>query len=139
MSLKKRSNIVDNTKTGNANRRLALLRSRRLQKAGLSEAERSAIHQNMFVSAANAAVEYNLVFDAASRLSPDTQENFLRSGGSKIFSQLLRMLWRVNDKELLRETLKRCNKQWKELFDHARKIDAELDALVNRITQQLKM
>jgi hypothetical protein len=131
--------IVDNTKTGNANRRLALLRSRRLQKAGLSEAERSAIYQNMFVSAANAAVEYNLVFDAASRLSPDAQENFLRSGGSKIFSQLLRMLWRVNDKELLRETLKRCNKQWKELFDHARKIDAELDALVNRIAQQLKM
>lgn len=129
--------IVDNTRTGNANRRLALLRSRRLQESGLSEAERSAIHQNMFVSAANAAVEYNLVFDAASRLSPDAQENFLRSGGSKIFAQLLRMLWRVNDKELLRETLKRCNNQWKELFDYARKTDAGLDALVNRITPQL--
>ena len=129
--------IVDNIKTGNANRRLALIRSRRLQETGLSEAERSAIYQNMFVSAANAAVEYNLVFDAASRLSPHGQENFLRSGGSKNLSQLLRMLWRVNDKELLRETLKRCNKQWKELFDYARKTDPELDALVNRISGQL--
>ena len=129
--------IVDNSRMANANRRLALLRSRRLQENGLSESERTAIHQNMFVSAANAAVEYNLVFDAASRLSLQGQENFLRSGGSKSFAQLLRMLWRVNDKELLRETFKRCNNQWKELFDYARKTDAELDALVQRLTPQL--
>lgn len=132
-----RNIITDNVKLGNANRQLALRRFRLLQRADLQPQEQALTYQNMIASAANAAVEYNLVFDAASRLSPGKREQFLHAGGSKIFSQLLRMLWRVGNPVLLRDTLTRCNRQWTELFTDACNIDPELKALVQRISTQL--
>ncbi|MBE6364082.1 MAG: serine/threonine protein kinase [Lentisphaerae bacterium] len=132
-----RSIIVDHIKQGNAHRRLAMMRFTRLQEKGLSIQERSAIQQNMFASAASAAVEYNQIFDAASRLSEEKREHFLYSGGTKIFAQLLRMHWRLGNVSLLRDTLSRCKLQWKELFTEACRIDLELQALVRRISRQL--
>ena len=129
--------IADHTRQGNDHRRLAMVRFKKLQEKGLSIQERTAIQQNMFASAANAAVEYNQIFDAASRLSEKKREHFLHSGGTKIFSQLLRMHWRLGNVSLLRDTLDRCSRQWKELFVEACRIDLELQALVRRISRQL--
>lgn len=132
-----RSIIVDHMKLGNENRRMAMMRFNRLKEKDLSAEERAAIQQNMFASAANAVVEYNQIFDAASRLSAKKREHFLHSGGTKIFSQLLRMHWRMGNISLLRDTLDRCRRQWKDLFTEACRIDLELQALVRRISRLL--
>ena len=132
-----RTIIADHMKQGNNHRRMAMLRFQKLQEENLSIQERSAIQQNMFASAANAAVEYNQIFDTASRLSEKERGRFLHAGGTKIFSQLLRMHWRFGNISLLRDTLNRCKQQWKDLFTEACLIDLELQALVRRISRRL--
>lgn len=130
--------IADNTRRGNSNRQMVLIRYRRLQRDKLSVPEREALQRNMLTSAVNASVEYNLVFDAASRLRIKEQEHFLRSGGSKLFSQMLRMHGMIGNRSLLRNTLSRCRGQWKELFDQACRLDPDLKALTKRLTLQMK-
>ena len=130
--------IADNSKIANSNRRLAIRRMNMLDNPKLSDESRAAIQRNLMVAVVNATVEYNMVFDAASRLKKHNQEQFLRSGGTAMFSRVLRMNWRMNNRGMIKEFFVRCRGQWSQLFTMACRFDPELKELVDHINEQMK-
>jgi hypothetical protein len=131
--------IATSAREANVNRRLVLRRMNTLKNSKLSAQAAARLQQNIQSTAANATVEYNVVFDAASRLNPQNQEQFLRSGGADMFSRALRMNWNLNNRAIIRTFFTRCRLQWNELFTMARRINPELDELVIRINEQMKI
>ena len=127
--------IDDNRNQANSNRKLALRRFNMLRQA-ISAQERETLQQNMLNSAINAAIEYNLVLDAAARLNPQKREEFLRSGGAGAFRRLLTMHRTLGNQAMIRQTLHRCSTEWRKLFDSARQIDTELDELVRHLQEK---
>ena len=130
--------IRNSTREANLNRRLVLRRVNILKNSKLSTEAAAAIRQNIQVAAANATVEYNVIFDAASRLSPKNMEQFLYSGGADMFLRALRMNWQLNNRAIIRTFFIRCQSQWHDLFKMARRISPELNELVIRINEQMK-
>ena len=131
--------IATSSREANANRRLVLRRINVLKNSKLSPEVAATLQQNIQSAAANAMVEYNVVFDAASRLTPQNQEQFLRSGGAEMFFRALRMNWQLKNRAIIRTFFTRCRSQWHELFTTARRINPELDELVTRINEQMKI
>ena len=125
--------IQDNHNQGNRNRILALRRFERYRKEQLSPEEKEQLRNYMYVAAVNASIEYNLIFDAASKLRYRNRHRFLQNGGTRCFSEILRMHWKLGNRDMLKEFLNRCRSQWRELFNHACKIDSDLKQLVERI------
>ncbi len=129
--------ILDNSKRGEINRNLALRRYDRLNTPGLTAEEKESIRRNILNSALNASIEYNLIFDAASRLSPKAMDHFLTHGGTRLFAQILRMHWHLKNREMVREFLNRCRTNWQPLFSNACRMDWKLAELVKRIQARL--
>ncbi|MBQ9087183.1 MAG: serine/threonine protein kinase [Lentisphaeria bacterium] len=130
--------IADNSKWGDTNRRLALRRMERLSDPTLSPEEKENIRHNIFNSALNASIEYNLIFDAASRLSPKARDHFLTHGGTRLFGQILRMYWLLKNRKMVQEFLVRCRTDWQVLFHEACRMDWKLADLVKRIQIRLE-
>ena len=131
--------IQNSSREANLNRRLVLRRSNALKNSNLSEKAAATIRQNMQAAAANASVEYNIAFDAANRLTPKNQERFLYSGGAEMFARILRMNWHLNNRAMIRTFLVRCRTQWQDLFNMARRINPELNELIIKIEEQMKI
>lgn len=129
--------IADNYKQGDYNRKMVRRRLLLLRDEKLSDAERESLRRNMYNSALNAAIEYNLIFDAASRLNAEGRHHFLSHGGCQYFAQMLRMYWVLKNPEMLREFLTRCNSQWQILFSEACRMDWQLKDLVERMQNKL--
>ena len=130
--------IRDNVRAANANRLLALRRVKMLDDPRLSTKARLAAQRNLYSAAANATVEYNIVFDAVSRLNRQQQEQFLRSGGCDMFIRVFRMNMRLGNWVMVKELLGHCRSQWRELVVAARRINPQLDELIQNVERQLK-
>lgn len=130
--------IRDNVRAANTNRLLALRRFKMLNNQQLSTEDRLTTQRNLYSAAANATVEYNIVFDAVSRLNRPRQKQFLHAGGCEMFIRVFRMNMRLGNWVMVKELLGHCRSQWRDLFAAARRINPQLDELILNIEKQLK-
>lgn len=130
--------VRSNAKTANANRRLALRRHKMLDNPRLSPESRMTTQRNLFAAAANATVEYNIVFDAVSQLDPQQQKHFLRTGGTEMFFRVLRMNHIIGNRGMVKELLRNCRSQWRELFDMALTMSPQLNEFVLNLDTKSK-
>ena len=130
--------IRDNVRAANTNRLLALRRLKMLDNPQLSTEDRLTTQRNLYSAAANATVEYNIVFDAVSRLNRQRQKQFLHAGGCEMFIRVFRMNMRLGNWVMVKELLGHSRSQWRELVTTARRINPQLDELILNIERQLK-
>ena len=91
--------------------------------------------RNMMLSANQAMLEYFAALDAASNGSASGIKSFLKNGGTEICKQLLKLRIKTGDFSDPKNTLDRCRRRWKYLFQNALLFDRELEKLISRIDQ----